>query len=484
MGRLFGTDGVRGEANREITAELALKLAVAVARVLPQQIQTKDPNTEALNTETLSKDASVSHKENAITNPNVNPLTHAPRLRAAVGRDPRASGEFLSAAMCAGLASAGIDVVDVGSVPTPAVAFITKHLGFDFGVMISASHNPMQDNGIKFFDGEGFKLEDAIEDQIEATLNEPWDLPTGAGVGRISQDHSLVHRYVEHIVASIPNRLDGLKVVVDAANGAASEVGPEALRQAGAQVVVIGSHPDGSNINDGYGATNPRRMAAAVVGHWAHAGVSFDGDADRCIAADEDGQIVDGDQIMGILAQYHLQRGTLAKNTLVTTVMSNLGLKLAMRSQNIDTVETAVGDRYVLEEMRRGGYTLGGEQSGHILMTDVSTTGDGILTALHLLSYLANTRQQLSELAGNIKRLPQIMINVPNVDKARAISDVDVLKAVSDAEMRLGDSGRVLLRPSGTEPLVRVMVEAETQDQANEVAQELADVVSQRLVLS
>jgi len=448
MGRLFGTDGVRGLANRDVTAELALDLAVAAAHVLGQR-----------------------------------GVFSGHRPRAVVGRDPRASGEFLSAAVCAGLASAGIDVIDVGVVPTPAVAYLTGDMNLDLGVMISASHNPMADNGIKFFNRSGFKLDDDVEDQIEARLREDWERPVGAEVGRMSQDYDAVWRYVEHIVSTVPYRLDGLKVVVDSANGSASEVGPEALRRAGAEVVVIGSYPDGENINEGYGATSPRRMAAATVGHWAHAGVSFDGDADRCIASDEDGQIVDGDQIMGILALAHADRGTLANGTLVTTVMSNLGLKLAMEKAGIRTVQTSVGDRYVLEEMHRGGYSVGGEQSGHVLLTDFATTGDGVLTALHLLSRLAESKVAMSQLASGIVRLPQIMINVKGVDKARASTDEGVLAAVRDAEALLGETGRVLLRPSGTEALVRVMVEAVTQEQADSVARSLATVVEERLAL-
>ncbi|SDC30005.1 phosphoglucosamine mutase [Sanguibacter gelidistatuariae] len=448
MGRLFGTDGVRGLANRDVTAELALDLAVAAAHVLGQR-----------------------------------GVFSGHRPKAVVGRDPRASGEFLSAAVCAGLASAGIDVVDVGVVPTPAVAYLAGNMDFDLGVMISASHNPMEDNGIKFFDRSGYKLADDVEDQIETRMGEDWERPIGPAVGRMTQDFTAVWRYVDYIVGTVPYRLDGLKVVVDSANGSASEVGPEALRRAGAEVVVIGSYPDGENINNGYGATHPRRMAAATVGHWAHAGVSFDGDADRCIAADEEGNIVDGDQIMGILAQAHAARGTLANDTLVTTVMSNLGLKLAMARSGIRTVETNVGDRYVLEEMRRGGFSVGGEQSGHVLLTDYATTGDGTLTALHLLSRLAEAKVTMSELASSIGRLPQTMVNVTGVDKSAAKTDVEVLSAVAAAEAVLGETGRVLLRPSGTEALVRVMVEAESQDQADQIAHSLADVVRARLSL-
>ncbi len=448
MARLFGTDGVRGLANRDVTVELALDLAVAAAHVLGQS--------------------------GAFT---------GPRPKAVIGRDPRASGEFLGAAVSAGLASAGVDVIDVGAVPTPAVAYLTSTMDVDLGVMISASHNPMQDNGIKFFDRSGFKLDDAVEDQIEARLREPWQRPIGAGVGRLSYDGHAIDAYVDHLVASVPYPLDGLRVVVDCANGAASTVGPDALRRAGADVITIGASPDGLNINEGYGATQPRRMAAATVGHWAHAGVSFDGDADRCIAADEEGNIVDGDQIMGIITAGEHERGTLRGETLVATVMSNLGLTLAMERIGVNVVRTAVGDRYVLEEMRRSGHNIGGEQSGHVVLLDHATTGDGTLTALQLLSRLAQTGVPLSQLAGTVTRLPQSLVNVPDVDKARAGTDEQLAAAVTEAETALGATGRVLLRASGTEPLVRVMVEAGTQDEADQVAHGLASVVRERLAL-
>jgi len=449
MGRLFGTDGVRGLANQDVTVELALDLAVAAAHVLGQTGAFSDP-----------------------------------RPKAVIGRDPRASGELLSAAVSAGLASAGVDVIDVGVVPTPAVAYLTHTMDVDLGVMISASHNPMQDNGIKFFDHSGFKLDDAVEDQIEARLREPWQRPTGADVGRLSYDRHAVEAYLDHLVASVPHSLEGLKVVVDCANGAASDLGPEALRRAGAEVVVIGASPDGVNINDGYGATQPRRMAAATVGHWTHAGISFDGDADRCIASDENGEIVNGDQIMGIITAAEHERGTLRGDTLVATVMSNLGLTLAMDELGITTLRTAVGDRYVLEEMRRGGYSVGGEQSGHVVLLDHATTGDGILTALHLLARVAQTGRPLSELAAGIPQLPQALVNVPGVDKSRAETDEALLAAVAASERELGSGGRVLLRASGTESLVRVMVEAPTQAEADGHARRLAEVVRTQLALA
>ncbi|MFP5334275.1 MAG: phosphoglucosamine mutase [Actinomycetes bacterium] len=447
MPRLFGTDGVRGLANVDVTAELALDLSVAAAHVLG--------------------DAGAFEGH---------------RPRAVVGRDPRASGEFLSAAVTAGLASAGVDVDDVGVLPTPAVAFLVGASGADLGVMLSASHNPMPDNGIKFFARGGHKLPDEVEDQIERRLREDWQRPTGSAVGRIRSDGSGGPQYVEHVVSTLRHRLDGLTVVVDCAHGAASEVGPAALRAAGAEVVVIGAEPDGLNINDGYGSTHLEKLQAAVLEHGADAGIAVDGDADRCLAVDATGAVVDGDQIMGILAVALAERGELDGRTLVTTVMSNLGLRLAMDEAGIATVQTAVGDRYVLEEMRRGGYCLGGEQSGHVLMLRHQTTGDGVLTGLHLLARVAETGRPLAELAAGVPRLPQVLVNVEGVDKSRA-DDEQVLAAVAAAEAELGETGRVLLRPSGTEPLVRVMVEAADAGQAQAVADRLAGVVRERLAL-
>ncbi|WP_136519197.1 phosphoglucosamine mutase [Cellulomonas telluris] len=448
MGRLFGTDGVRGLANRDVTAELALDVSVAAAHVL------------------ASRGAFEGH-----------------RPRAVVGRDPRASGEFLSAAVAAGLASAGVDVDLVGVLPTPAVAYLTGAREVDLGVVLSASHNPMPDNGIKFLARGGHKLEDDVELAIEARLGEDWERPVGADVGRIRVDIGLAgQQYVEHLVSTVGTRLDGLRIVVDCANGAASEVGPAALREAGADVVVINASPDGRNINEDAGSTHPEPLQAAVVAAHADLGVAFDGDADRCLAVDGAGRLVDGDQIMGVLAIALRDRGALPHDTLVTTVMSNLGLRLAMQAAGIATVETAVGDRYVLEAMRAGGYGLGGEQSGHIILAAHATTGDGVLTALHLAARVAETGRTLQELASVVGRLPQTLVNVGGVDRAR--TDDGVLQdAIAAAEKALGETGRVLLRPSGTEPLVRVMVEAATQDEADRVAHELADVVRDRLAL-
>jgi phosphoglucosamine mutase len=451
---LFGTDGVRGLANGKITGELALGLGVAAALEL-----------------------------------GIAGAREGHRPRAVIGRDTRISGEFLSAALKAGMASAGVDVVDVDILPTPAVAYLTGAMGVDFGVMISASHNPMEDNGIKFLARGGLKLDDAVEDRIAARLAAPWDRPTGAAVGKIVPDTgSADDEYVAHLVASIGasgdgTPLSGLRIAVDCANGAASDVGPRALREAGADVVVMNASPDGRNINRKCGSNHPEQLQAVTVASEADFGVAFDGDADRCIAVDHRGQIVDGDQIMGVLALALKERGALADDTLVLTVMSNLGLVLAMREAGIVTVQTGVGDRYVLEEMRAKGYSLGGEQSGHIIMSEFATTGDGVLTALHLAAQVQRSGARLADLVTAVPRLPQTLINVPGVDKALATVDHGVVTAVAAAERELGETGRVLLRPSGTEQLVRVMVEAADQEQADTVAEELARVVRDRLAL-
>ncbi|MDO5080214.1 phosphoglucosamine mutase [Buchananella hordeovulneris] len=450
MARLFGTDGVRGLANAEITPELALSLGLAAARWLGD-----------------------------------NPPARGGKPRAVIGRDTRISGEFLSAAIAAGLASGGVDVTRVGIVPTPAVAHFTATSDVDLGVMISASHNPMQDNGIKFFARGGYKLDDAVEDQIEALLTQSWQRPTGGGVGDIHRDTERAdHNYVSHLVGAVgPQRLKGLRIAVDCANGAASNVAPMALREAGADVVVMNASPDGENINKACGSTHPEQLQAVTVASGADFGVAYDGDADRCLAVDAQGTLVDGDQIMGLLALALKDEGRLAHDTLVTTVMSNLGLQLAMREAGITTVQTAVGDRYVLEEMLRGGYSLGGEQSGHIIASQFATTGDGVLTSLLLAARVQDTGSSLQDLASIVRRLPQTLINVPNVDKARAGDNEVLAEAIERAEAFLGDSGRVLLRPSGTEPLVRVMVEARTQEEADAVAQRLASVVREQLAL-
>ncbi len=383
----------------------------------------------------------------------------------------------------AGIAATGVDVWDVGVVPTPAVAFLTHESDADFGVVLSASHNPMPDNGIKFFARGGLKLPDDVEDRIETALADPQPGPTGRDVGRVRTGGDPIGRYVRHVVGTVTEDLSGLRVVVDGANGAASVAGPEVLRELGADVIEIHTGPDGYNINDNCGSTHLDDLRAAVLSEGAHVGIANDGDADRCLAVDADGNVVDGDQIMAVLAIGMKQSGRLRYNTVVATVMSNLGFRLAMSANDINVVETAVGDRYVLEEMLRAGYVLGGEQSGHVLMLEHSTTGDGVLTAAHLLARMAAAGQPLAQLSAVMKRLPQVLVNVPGVDKSAVGSNAAVQTAVKAAEDRLGDAGRVLLRPSGTEPLIRVMVEAESHDEAEEIAADLAGVVQQHLSL-
>lgn len=448
MSRLFGTDGVRGLANVDLTAELALDLSVAAAHVLGEA------------------GAFEGH-----------------RPRAVVGRDPRASGEFLEAAVVAGLASAGVDVVRLGVLPTPAVAYLTGSTGSDLGVMLSASHNPMPDNGIKFLARGGIKLDDVIEDAIEARMGEEWRRPTGAKVGRVLDDGQGFETYVSHLVRSAPNRFDGVKVVIDCANGAASLTAPEALRRLGAEVITYSAAPDGLNINLDCGSTHMEGLRREVIGHGADLGIALDGDADRCLAVDADGELVDGDQILAVLALSMRDSGRLSNDTVVATVMSNLGFVQAMVRERIAVEQTKVGDRYVLEAMKAGAHKLGGEQSGHVILSDHATTGDGTLTAVMLLARIAQTGKSLSDLAAVMTRLPQVLINVPNVDKTRAGTDPEVQAAVAAATARLGETGRVLLRPSGTEPLVRVMVEAESSDTAHEVAHDLAAVVETSLKL-
>ena len=514
MTRLFGTDGVRGLANGLLTAELALDLSVSAAHVLAE------------------RGIFAGHRPFAV-----------------VGRDTRISGQFLESAVVAGLASAGVDVLLLGELPTPAVAHLTGSLGADLGVMLSASHNPMPDNGIKFLARGGVKLDDAIEDAIEQRLEEPWERPTGAGVGRVRHHESAVEDYTAHLVGTVrslgPTRAAGEhagpsaggagtsagaadtsaggadtsaggadtsaggadtsaagradtsaggadtsdgraqsrpRVVLDCAHGAASIAGPKALRDAGAEVIAICAEPDGLNINQGCGSTHLEVLRKAVLEHGADAGFALDGDADRCLAVDATGEVVDGDQILAILALALREQGRLHEDTVVVTVMSNLGLLQAMDAAGISVEQTAVGDRYVLEAMNASGYTLGGEQSGHVIMSEHATTGDGILTALQVLDRMAATGRSLAELASVVTRLPQVLVNVADVDRA-GTGDAVLAAAVAEAEAELGSSGRILLRPSGTEPLVRVMVEAATAEHARAVAERLADVVRERLAL-
>ncbi len=448
MTRLFGTDGVRGLANGDITAELALQMSVAAAQVLGRTAREQGR-----------------------------------RPKAVVGRDPRASGEFLSAAVVAGLASAGVDVHNVGVLPTPAVAFLTGDMDAHFGVMLSASHNAMPDHGIKFFADGGHKLPDAVEDEIAAQIGQEWERPIGAGIGRVHENRAGQARYVAHLLAVLPNPLDGLTVVIDAAHGAASEVSPEVFRLAGADVYEIGASPDGLNINDGYGSTYLSRLQAEVRRRRADLGIAHDGDADRCLAVDAEGAVVDGDQIMAILAVALKDRGRLADDTLVATVMSNLGLVQAMKREGIAIRQTGVGDRYVLEAMRAGRYSLGGEQSGHVIMLDHGTTGDGVLTGLMLAARIVETGRSLADLSSVMTRMPQVLKNVKGVDKSRVETDEELQAAVAREERSLGETGRVLLRKSGTEPVVRVMVEAETEERAEAVCDRLVDVVRERLAL-
>ncbi|HET8604441.1 MAG TPA: phosphoglucosamine mutase [Marmoricola sp.] len=446
--RLFGTDGVRGLANGHLTAELALDLSVSAAHVLAE------------------RGTFAGHRPLAV-----------------VGRDTRISGQFLEAAVVAGLASAGVDVLLLGELPTPGVAWLTGSLGADLGVVLSASHNPMPDNGIKFLARGGVKLDDAVEVAIEQRLREPWERPTGGDVGRVRAHLSAVSDYAAHLVSTVRHRSERpLRVVLDCAHGAASVVGPQALRAAGVEVVAIDDQPDGLNINDGCGSTHLEVLQEAVVHHGADLGFALDGDADRCLAVDAAGEVVDGDQLMAILALAMREHGELDDDTVVATVMSNLGFVLAMREAGIHVLQTKVGDRYVLEAMNAGGFALGGEQSGHIILKRHATTGDGLLSALQVLDRLAETGKSLADLASVVTRLPQVLVNVPGVDKSRT-DDAALSAAVAEAENELGATGRVLLRPSGTEPLVRVMVEAATADHAQRVADRLAGVVRERLAL-
>ncbi|MEL4320597.1 phosphoglucosamine mutase [Leifsonia sp. YIM 134122] len=453
MPRLFGTDGVRGLANRELTADLALGLAQASAVVLTSGRRAEERRAQGR------------------------------RPVAVLARDGRVSGEFLGAAVAAGLASSGVDVLDAGVVPTPAAAFLIADSGADFGVMISASHNPAPDNGIKLFAIGGTKLPDEVEDRIEAHLGIEKLLPTGGDVGRIRRFADGEDRYVLHLMGSLPHRLDGVHVVLDCANGAAAGISPEVFALAGATITVIGAEPDGTNINDGVGSTHLDHLAVKVLEVGADIGIAHDGDADRCLAVDAAGNVVDGDQIMAILAVAMKERGHLTNDTLVVTVMSNLGLHKAMEANGIKVIQTAVGDRYVLEELNADSLALGGEQSGHVIMTEHATTGDGILTGLHLVAEMARTGKSVAELASVMTVFPQILVNVRGVDHHALDSDEVIAAAVRDAEAVLGDSGRVLMRRSGTEPMVRVMVEAADQATADRLAHGLADVVRERLTL-
>jgi phosphoglucosamine mutase len=474
MGRLFGTDGVRGVAGRDLTAQLAMDLAVAGAGVLSG---------------TGPSATGPSPTGPSATGALADGPPRGRRPVAVVGRDPRTSGEFLEAAVVAGLASSGVDVLRLGVIPTPAVAFLTAALDADFGVMLSASHNPARDNGIKFFARGGLKLPDAAEDEIErrlapvpSTIGLTGTTLPELGFGRVTDASAERERYLDHLLSTLPAPggaapLTGLRVVVDCAHGAAYEIAPRMLRRAGAEVIAIGAEPDGENINAGCGSTNLSALRSAVAAHGADAGIAHDGDADRCLAVDASGEVIDGDQILAVLAFALKEAGRLADNTVVVTVMSNLGLRLAMRDAGIALVETPVGDRHLVAAMREGRFVLGGEQSGHIILLDHATTGDGLLTALHLLATAAGRGQPLGELAKVMTRYPQVLVSVPGVDRSLVSTSSELTDAVRAAEAELGESGRVLVRPSGTERVVRVMVEAVDSGQAHRLAGALADTV-------
>ncbi|HWG01128.1 MAG TPA: phosphoglucosamine mutase [Trebonia sp.] len=451
MGRLFGTDGVRGVAGHDLTAQLAMDLAIAAVP--------------------------------ALASGTVGTATAATHPVAVIGRDSRASGDFLEAAVVAGLATTGVDVLRLGVIPTPGVAYLTGALGADFGVVLSASHNPAQDNGIKFFGRGGVKLPDDTEDEIEARLraHEPATEPA-AGFGRVTDAYSKHETYLEHLLGTLPVAADGraplagLRLVVDCAHGAAYSIGPRALRRAGAEVIAIGAAPDGLNINAGCGSTHLEVLQAAVVAHGADGGLAFDGDADRCLAVDADGAPLDGDQILAVLAAELKAAGKLVGDAVVVTVMSNLGFHDAMREAGITVIETPVGDKHVYAAMRAGGYVLGGEQSGHIIQMGHATTGDGVLTGLHLLAAVNRGGVSMSAAAKTMTRYPQVLINVRG-DIERGMASPGLAPAVKTVQDALGDAGRVLLRPSGTEPAIRVMVEAREAIMAETLASKLAAAV-------
>ena len=439
---LFGTDGVRGVAGVDLTEQLAHDLAVAAAHVLTD----------------IGEFAG-----------------HRPK--AVIAQDSRESGEYLERAIAQGLSESGVDVIRVGILPTPAVSFLVTELGCDLGVMISASHNPASDNGIKFFARNGRKLADSVEAQIELQLGKPWS-PNG-NKGELRDDDGAAEKYINHLLATIKSNFSGLKIVVDCANGAASFVAPEVLRRAGAEVVAISDKPNGKNINENCGSTHLDKLIAKVREEGADLGIAHDGDADRVLAVDHEGSIVDGDFILGILAQHT----ELPTKKLVGTVMTNLGLIRALEAKGIGFVATPVGDRYVLEEMLAGGHSLGGEQSGHVIMRRFAITGDGILTALHLISEVAQSGKPLKELASFMHRYPQVLINVKGVDKSGLETNQVIRSKVGEIEGELGKSGRVLLRASGTEPVIRVMVEAESNEKAERFASALAALVKSELTL-
>ncbi|MEW6271440.1 MAG: phosphoglucosamine mutase [Thermodesulfobacteriota bacterium] len=442
--RLFGTDGVRGVANTEpMNSETALRLGRAVAHVFRRS-----------------------------------PRRH----KILIGKDTRVSGYMLETAMASGICSMGVDVLLVGPMPTPGIAFLTRSLRADAGVVISASHNPFQDNGIKFFASDGFKLPDDVESEIEdLVFAETIDdlRPTASEIGKAFRIDDALGRYNVFVKNCFPRHLtlDGLKIVVDAANGAGYRVAPEVLEELGARVTTLACEPDGENINRECGATHPDGLQRKVREVGAHVGVALDGDADRCLLVDEKGELVDGDQVLGIAARELHQSGTLKQDTVVATVMSNLGLEVALREMGVALRRTPVGDRYVVEEMVRGGYNLGGEQSGHVVFLDHNTTGDGLITALAILAIVVESGRPLSELARVMTRYPQVLINVPIKERRDVNGDRAVEAAIADVEHTLGDRGRVLVRPSGTEPLIRVMVEGERQSDVQRHAEAIAAAI-------
>ncbi|MGI6492184.1 MAG: phosphoglucosamine mutase [Pelotomaculum sp.] len=443
MAALFGTDGVRGVANRELTAELAFKLGRAGAWILAGE------NTGS---------------------------------RIVIGKDTRISGDMLEAALIAGICSAGVDVLRVGVMTTPGIAYLTRNLQAVAGVVISASHNPVEDNGIKFFGPSGYKLPDETEAAIEALVLEDCcsvTSPVGGGVGRVYQVDDAVQRYVAYACGTISTDLAGIKLVVDCANGAASQIAPLIYKRLGAEVIPIFNHPDGVNINNGCGSTHPEELMEAVVDAGADLGLAHDGDSDRVLAVDASGRLVDGDQIMVACAGYLKAKGQLAKNTVVVTVMSNLGLHLAFQKLGIKAVETKVGDRYVLEELLRTGACFGGEQSGHIIFLDYNTTGDGIITALQLMAMMKETGQPLDQLAAQMERLPQLLVNVQVADKDAVMKSPVLKEAIQQEEKNMGGSGRILVRPSGTEPLVRVMAEGRDMLQLEGIVGRLTNIIKE-----
>ncbi|MEI7028321.1 phosphoglucosamine mutase [Paenibacillus sp. y28] len=446
MGKYFGTDGVRGVANKELTPELAFKIGRCGGYVLTGQ--TKNP-------------------------------------KVVIGQDTRISGPMLESALAAGLLSIGANVIRLGVVSTPGVAYLTRVLGADAGVMISASHNPVEDNGIKFFGGDGFKLSDETELEIERLMDAPVDelpRPEGGDLGMVSDEPQAKYMYLDYLRTTISHSFQGLKVVLDCSNGAAYELAPRLFRELGADIVTIGAEPDGKNINKNCGSTHPELLKAEVIRHGAALGLAFDGDADRLIAVDDQGEEVDGDYILCICGDALNRAGKLKENTVVTTVMSNIGFFKAAESLGLKTAKTGVGDRYVMEEMRRGGYNLGGEQSGHVIFLDYNTTGDGMLTALQLVETIVATGKKLSVLKSMMRKYPQVLVNVRVADKSKLNGNANVEKIIREVEERFGDNGRVLVRPSGTESLIRVMAEGPEKDLVEAYVEEIAEVIRTELV--